>query len=138
MKKKAQTKSTQTIKTTRYLPVPLTPKERTKAEKALADASVKLAAAKARLDKLKAELADELRTAAQEVRAQTRALTVGKEARVECEETKDFVNKHLLVVRLDTNETVEDRDLSDWELQYDLAGEDGDKAEDGDSDEVEK
>jgi hypothetical protein len=120
---------TQVRETTAWLIVPLTPAEIKKRQGTLADAVVKRAQAMAKIQSLKNELQNELAAANTDIKAATRELAMGKEARVKVQETKDFRNKRLTLKRMDTGDTYEDRAMEEWEMQPDLEGEDGDAQE---------
>lgn len=107
----------------KLLKCPLTDKELIETGDALAQALHHLSSVNGELDAIKADYKGKVKAAEADIEQHRNRMQNKFEMRpVECIEVKNFADRKLIAMRLDTNEIIEERSLRQDELQQPLPG----------------
>ena len=109
------------MKTTKRLPVQLTPEEKQERGEQLAASVEQTAALREEKKASTAEITSKIKLSTEITRKLSRIIASGTEDRdVECDATKDFERKTVTTYRSDTGEQVDQRPMSAEELQEEM------------------
>jgi len=113
--------STETTKISRSLKYEFTRDELLALSETMAEAHEEQAQAEGKLKSVQAQIKAEVELARAKLASVASKIKARHEYReFDCEETRDFENSLVTVVRLDTFETVESRPMQPWERQQSL------------------